>query len=120
MGLAGAADSIHEVAFDLEIPESREVQAHGNDLIENVVPTRPGDRRRRIDQPNVVMAVVASNFDSLRKTIGAGNEPGWLIRSGPQHHRAAWDLGGNVGTARLIAVFGLGVKVAQSVFTVVR
>src|SRR5215472_19342813 len=70
-----AAYAVHKVPFDLEVQELREVETKGDTLIVNMVPPDSSDGCDRIDQRNVVMTVVASNFHPFRKTIGSGDEP---------------------------------------------
>src|SRR5688500_15999542 len=62
MGLARTADSVHKVAFDLQVPELREVEPQREGFIVNVVPARTCDRRHRVYQLYPVMAIVASHL----------------------------------------------------------
>src|SRR5687768_8919619 len=64
------------------------------------------------------MAVVASNLHPLREAIGGGTEPGWLIRAKTPDNGAAGNLGGELGTARLISIFSVGVELTPCVVTV--
>ena len=102
---------MHEMAFDLEHPEWREVDAHRGDLIE--VWSRPVlSVEWLIDDRHAVMAVVASNLQPLRETIGGGtNQAGSSAPIRLTTGRPGISAR-ELGTARLIAILAGGVELA--------